>query len=62
MWVIVEDIKVRHLWECPGCGNRVYVEPCFYSEMGEPVCTECDCEWEDIMEYIHTEINNEGAN
>lgn len=53
MWVEIEDKKVRHLWECAECDYHVYVEPWFYSEMGEPGCTECDND----MEYIRTEID-----
>ena len=51
MWVSIDDKKIRHLWECPECNNHAYVEPWFYSEMGEPVCAECDND----MEYIRTE-------
>ncbi len=54
MWIKIDDNKVRHLWECPNCDDKVYVEPWFYSEMGEPVCTACDRD--DTMEYIQTEI------
>jgi peptide subunit release factor 1 (eRF1) len=54
MWITVDEKKVRHCWECPECNYRVYVQPWFYSEMGTPVCTEC--EWDDEMEYIRTEI------
>lgn len=55
MWITIDDTKVRHCWECPECDNRVYVEPTFYGEMGTPVCT--DCEWDDVMEYVRTEID-----
>lgn len=56
MWVIIEDKRIRHRWECPDCDDRhSYVEPWFYSEMGEPVCPQCD----ETMEYIHTEIEIE---
>ena len=55
MWISIDDKKIRHLWECPECNNHAYVEPWYYSEMGEPVCTECD--WDDTMEYIRTEID-----
>lgn len=55
MWQTIDDKKIRHLWECPECNNHVYVEPWYYSEMGEPVCPEHD----ETMEYIHTEIDIE---
>lgn len=55
MWIKIEDKKVRHRWECPECNNYAYVEPWYYSEMGTPVCTEC--EWDDTMEYVRTEID-----
>ena len=51
MWVKIEDKQIRHLWECANCDHYEYVEPWFYSEMGEPVCAECDND----MEYIRTE-------
>ena len=51
MWIIIDDKKIRHLWKCADCNNAVYLEPGYYSEMGEPVCTDCD----DDMEYIRTE-------
>jgi hypothetical protein len=53
MWVQIADKKVRHLWECPECEYHEYVEPWFYSEMGEPMCSECDGD----MEYICTETD-----
>ena len=56
-WQTINDKKIRHRWECPECDNYAYVEPWYYSEMGVPVCT--DCEWDDTMEYIRTEINND---
>jgi hypothetical protein len=56
MWITIDDKKVRHCWECPECNHRVYVEPWYYSEMGEPVCTDCD--WNDTMEYIRTEMQD----
>jgi hypothetical protein len=52
MWNIIDDKKIRHLWECPECNNHAYVNPWYYCEMGEPFCAEC----EDVMEYIQTEI------
>ena len=55
-WQTIDDKKIRHRWECPECDNYAYVAPWYYSEMGAPVCT--DCEWDDTMEYIRTEINN----
>jgi hypothetical protein len=55
MWIIIDEKKVRHKWECPECDANVYVEPWFYSEMGEPFCADC----EETMEYIHTEIDIE---
>ena len=30
MWIIIDEKKVRHLWECPECDNKVYVEPWWY--------------------------------
>jgi NAD-dependent SIR2 family protein deacetylase len=54
-WSIIDDNKVRHRWECPECNNHVYVKPWYYSEMDIPICTEC--EWDDVMEYIRTEIS-----
>jgi len=55
MWVIIDDKKVRSLWECAECNTKAYVEPWFYSEMGEPICSECDGD----MEYINTQIDIE---
>lgn len=55
MWVIIEEKRVRHRWECAECNGHVYVEPWFYSEMGEPVCEKCERE----LEYIHTELEIE---
>jgi Zn ribbon nucleic-acid-binding protein len=54
MWVIVDDKRIRHKWECPDCDAHANVEPWHYSEMGEPYCVDCERE----MEYINTEINN----
>lgn len=55
MWVIIEEKRIRHLWECPECNNHVYVKPSDYEDIGIPICTEC--EWDDVMNYIHTEID-----
>jgi Zn finger protein HypA/HybF involved in hydrogenase expression len=55
MWIIIDDKKVRSLWECAECNTKAYVEPWFYSEMGEPICPECDGD----MEYINTQIDIE---
>jgi transposase-like protein len=56
MWIIIDEKKVRHLWECPDCKDSYsHVEPWFYSEHGEPVCIHCD----KTMEYIHTELDIE---
>lgn len=52
-WIVIDDEKVCHRWECPECDKPRFIYPWFYSEMGEPVCEECDCD----MEYIHTEVN-----
>ena len=54
MWVQVNDDKVRHLWECSECNASAYVKPWYYSEMGEPMCSDCDGD----MEYIKTEYDN----
>lgn len=53
-WYEIEEKKVRHLWECPDCNKGVYVQPWYYSEMGTPICSDCDND----MEYIRTEIND----
>ena len=42
MWVIVEEKRVRHRWECAKCNKVEYVPPWYYSEMGTPVCKDCD--------------------
>ncbi len=55
VWVKVKDSEVRNVWECPDCNHRVYIEPWFYSESGEPMCSNCDEE----MEYIRTEVHKE---
>jgi hypothetical protein len=55
MWIIIDEKKVRHKWECSECNKMVYVEPWFYSEMGTPSCETCERD----MEYIHTEIDIE---
>jgi NAD-dependent SIR2 family protein deacetylase len=52
-WIIIEDKKVRSLWECSECNTKAYVEPWFYSEMGEPKCEKCNGD----TEYIHTVID-----
>ena len=51
-WVVVDDNNIRHLWECPDCDAKAEVHPWYYSERGEPFCSECECD----MEYIRTEI------
>jgi hypothetical protein len=53
-WIFVNDHKIRHRWECPECDGHSYVQPWYYSEMGEPMCTDCDSD----MEYVRTEYNN----
>ena len=53
-WFEIEEKNVRHLWECPECDDALYVQPWFYSEMGTPVCSDCDKD----MEYIRTEVND----
>ena len=55
MWIIIDEKKVRHKWECADCEANVYVEPWYYSEMGTPSCLECEKD----MEYIHTELEIE---
>ena len=55
MWIIIDEKKVRHKWECPECDNKVYIESWWYSENGTPMCDKCDID----MEYIHTEIDIE---
>lgn len=55
MWVIIEEKRVRHRWECAECNKVEYVLPWYYSEMGEPLCEECERE----MEYIRTELEIE---
>ena len=58
MWIIIDEKKVRHKWECPECDNKVYIESWWYSENGTPVCDKCDID----MEYIQTEIDIESQN
>jgi hypothetical protein len=58
MWIIIEEKRVRHRWECPDCDNYAYVEPWYYSENGLPVCTKCE-RIDGTMEYIHTELEIE---
>jgi hypothetical protein len=53
----IDDLKVRHFYQCPECNNGVYVHPEFFTEMGVPVCT--DCFWDDAMEYVRTEVNSD---
>jgi NAD-dependent SIR2 family protein deacetylase len=55
MWIIIDEKKVRHLWECSECNRQAYVEPWYYSEMGTPSCEICERE----MEYINTQIDIE---
>lgn len=55
-WMSIDDLKVRHFYQCPECNNELYVHPEFFTEMGIPVCT--DCVWHYEMDYIRTEINN----
>ena len=52
MWVIIEEKRVRHRWECAKCNKVEYVPPWYYSEMGTPVCKDCD----EDMEYVHTDL------
>jgi hypothetical protein len=54
-WMPIDDLKVRHFYQCPECNNGLYVHPEFFTEMGVPVCT--DCVWDDEMDYIRTEIS-----
>lgn len=56
MWIVIDEKKVRHLWECPECDRKAYVEPWFYSENGTPMCVECP---DQDMEYINTQIEIE---
>ena len=56
MWVIIENKRIRHRWECPECNRHAYVEPWFYSENGTPMCIVCP---DQDMEYIHTELEIE---
>jgi hypothetical protein len=51
----IDDLKVRHFYQCPECNNGVYVHPEFFGEMGTPICT--DCIWDDEMDYVRTEIS-----
>lgn len=55
MWTKINDDNVRHRWECPECNSHSYVKPWYYSEMGEPMCADCDRD----MEYVRTEIQND---
>lgn len=55
MWIIIDEKKVRHLWECADCEANVYVQPWYYSEMGTPFCKDCKKD----MEYINTQIDIE---
>lgn len=52
VWKKVEDDDVRHVWECPTCGEKTTVYPDWYTDNGTPVCTGCD----DDMEYSYTEL------
>ena len=56
MWVIIENKRIRHRWECPECNRHAYVEPWFYSENGTPMCIVCP---DQDMEYVHTELEIE---
>ena len=58
MWIIIDEKKVRHLWECADCEANVYVQPWYYSEMGTPFCKDCKKD----MEYINTQIDIEKQN
>lgn len=55
MWVIIENKRLRHRWICTDCGQTEYVPPWYYSEVGTPICRDCDTD----MEYMHTEIEIE---
>ena len=55
-WVIVDDLRVRHLYRCPECDSELYVDPNFFEAMGTPVCTENDCDCD--MDYVRTEVKN----
>jgi|LakMenE18May11ns_1017448.scaffolds.fasta_scaffold9682120_2 formylmethanofuran dehydrogenase subunit E len=54
MWDIIDNRKVREVWECPDCEDEVNINPNWYQDNGTPVCEECGCD----MKYMHTEINN----
>ena len=52
-WEVIEDNKVKHVWNCPECGKFTEVDPMFYQESGTPVCPDpCDTD----MLYVHTLI------
>jgi hypothetical protein len=53
--VKIDDGLVEHVWICEECNILEFVHPDFYTESGNPVCTECDEE----MEYSHTLVNLE---
>lgn len=56
-WITVPDDMVRSIWKCTieDCheyNNEVSVEQTFFSEMGTPICEECDVD----LEYVRTEV------
>jgi hypothetical protein len=58
-WIVIEDKYVRMIWQCPDCGEKAYIEPWFYSENGNPLCSNDNCEHtqqDGEMEYIRTEV------
>lgn len=55
MWVIIEEKRIRHRWACADCGKVEYVPSWYYSEMGTPVCKDCD----EDMEYVQVELEIE---
>lgn len=52
-WVRIGDTRVRHLWRCRRCRTTASVSPAAYSDIGTPVCGDCDTD----LVYLGTEID-----
>ena len=53
-WRLIDDSKIRDVWCCSECEDKVYVTPSWYQDNGTPYCADCD----EDMQYLSTEINN----
>ncbi len=55
-WKKIDDTSVKNVWCCERCEIEISVDPGFYQENGNPMCSDCD----DEMVYLHTMIRTKG--